>query len=230
MDFLHTVTDFIFHIDKHLDAIIGHFGAGTYLLLFAIVFAETGLIVTPFLPGDSLLFAVGVFAGCGDLSVLLVFVLLSLAAVIGDSVNYAAGKYFGEKIFTERKSRFFKEEYLDKTHRFYEKYGAKTIVIARFVPIVRTFAPFVAGAGQMRYLYFFTYNVLGGVLWVALFVFGGYFFGNIPFIKNNFSAVILFIIAVSILLPLLEIVKAKKGKGSVAAGDGLSLRRQEAEL
>lgn len=212
MDFLHTAIDFVFHIDKHLDAIIGQFGAWTYLLLFAIIFAETGLIVTPFLPGDSLLFAVGVFAGHGDLNVLLVFVLLSLAAVIGDSVNYAAGKYFGEKIFTEKKSRFFKKEYLEKTHRFYEKYGAKTIVIARFVPIVRTFAPFVAGAGAMKYLHFFTYNVLGGILWVALFVFGGYFFGNMAFIKNNFSAVILFIIVVSIWLPLREILKAKRKK------------------
>ena len=201
--------NFILHIDVHLTFIIQNFGAWAYLLVFAIIFAETGLVVTPFLPGDSLLFAAGTLAaaGAGDLRWL--FIILAAAAIIGDSVNYAAGKFLGEKIF-QRPNRFVKKEYLDRTHRFYEKYGGKAIILARFVPIVRTFAPFVAGVGEMSYLKFFIYNVTGGILWVAVFVLGGFYFGNIPIIRKNFSIAILVIIFVSILPAIIEVWRHRK--------------------
>jgi membrane-associated protein len=201
--------EFIFHIDRHLDGIIQNFGIWSYLLLFAIVFAETGLVVTPFLPGDSLLFAAGAFAALGSFNVLWLFITLFMAAVIGDSVNYAVGKIVGVRVFQEKHSRFFKKEYLERTHRFYEKYGGKTIVLARFVPIIRTFAPFVAGVGRMNYAYFFTYNVIGGFLWVVIFVLGGFYFGNAPIIKNNFSIAIFVIIFLSILPALIEVLRHK---------------------
>ncbi|MCX5713435.1 MAG: VTT domain-containing protein [Candidatus Omnitrophica bacterium] len=180
------IADLFIHIDHHLGDMINVLGPAAYLMLFAIIFAETGLVVTPFLPGDSLLFMTGAIAALGSLNIFALFALLGMAAVIGDSVNYAVGKYLGLKMF-KKESRFLKAEYIERTHRFYEKYGAKTIVLARFVPIVRTFAPFVAGMGSMNYAKFLTYNVAGGVLWVGLFLFGGFLFGNIPVIKNNFG-------------------------------------------
>ena len=203
MGLISSIVDFILHLDKYLSVIIQNFGSWTYLILFLIVFAETGLVVTPFLPGDSLLFAVGTFAAIGSLNILWLFLLLSSAAIIGDTVNYSAGKYLGKKAI-EHETRFIKKEYIDKTQKFYEKYGAKTIVLARFVPIVRTFAPFVAGVGRMSYFKFLAYNVFGGILWVGILLFGGYFFGNIPIVRNNFSIAIFLIIILSIMPMLVE--------------------------
>lgn len=211
MEFIKGIVDFILHIDKHLNSIVQSFGAWTYLLLFGIIFAETGLVITPFLPGDSLLFAVGALAAIGSLNIYLVFIILAAAAIIGDSVNYAIGNIFGERLLKAH-SRFFKEEYIIRTHRFFEKYGGKTIVLARFVPIVRTFAPFVAGLGNMNYFYFLTYNVVGGILWVSIFVFGGFLFGNLPIVKEHFTVVIFAIVIVSILPGVIEFVKHKRRK------------------
>jgi membrane-associated protein len=202
------IAEFFIHIDRHLGEIINAIGPAAYLMLFAIIFSETGLVVAPFLPGDSLLFMTGAIAALGSLNISALFVLLGMAAIIGDSVNYAAGKYFGLKMFKEN-SRFLKKEYIERTHRFYEKYGAKTIVLARFVPIVRTFAPFVAGMGSMSYPKFLTYNILGGTIWVSLFLFGGFWFGNIPMIKNNFGVVTLIIIFLSILPMVIEYMKIR---------------------
>jgi len=210
MEFIKGVIDFILHLDAHLSELIQSYGAWTYGILFAIIFCETGLVITPFLPGDSLIFAAGAFAARGDLNVVLVFVLLSAAAVIGDTVNYWIGKIIGPKVFNKEKSRIFKKAYLDRTHAFYEKYGAETIIIARFVPIVRTFAPFVAGIGRMSYLKFISYNVIGGIGWVALFTFGGYFFGNIPFVRKNFSLVIIAIIIISLIPAVVEVLRHRK--------------------
>ncbi len=213
MEFIHNIAGFIFHIDKHLSLIIEHTGAWSYLLLFLIIFAETGLVVTPFLPGDSLLFAAGAVAAIGSFNILGLFLVLAAAAISGDSFNYLVGKQIGEKML-ERHSRFLKKEYLNRTHRFYEKYGGKTIVLARFVPVVRTFAPFVAGVGRMRYAYFLSYNVIGGFLWVSTFVFGGFFFGNVPIIKNNFSVTIFVIIILSVLPIIIEIWKHRRKRPS----------------
>lgn len=209
MDIIVNVVEFFFHIDKHLSVIIQNCGGWSYAILFAIIFAETGLVVTPFLPGDSLLFAVGALAAAGSLNATWVFLILAAAAIIGDSANYAIGKFFGETLIEKTNSRFLKKEHIDRTHKFFEKYGGKTIVLARFVPVIRTFAPFVAGIGEMSYLYFFTYNVVGAILWVAIFVFGGFFFGGLPFVKDNFSIVILAIILISILPGAIEILKHK---------------------
>lgn len=203
------------HLDKTLGAVIQDYGAWTYLILFLIVFCETGLVVTPILPGDSLLFAVGVFSGLGALKLYPTLGLLMAAAILGDTVNYAVGKHIGPKVFHYKDSRIFKKEYLDKTHNFYEKYGGKTIIIARFVPIVRTFAPFVAGVGAMTYPRFLLFNVIGGVAWVTLMVGSGYFFGNIPVIRNNFSVVVLVIIFISILPALIEYLRHRR---AAAAG------------
>ena len=210
MEFLSKIIDFIIHLDTHLSDLIQTYGLWTYLILFVVIFCETGLVVTPFLPGDSLIFAAGTFAARGDLKVGWLFLVLAAAAVLGDTVNYWIGKIIGPKIFHKEKTRFFKKEYLDRTHEFYEKYGAETIIIARFVPIIRTFAPFVAGIGRMSYLKFISYNVIGGVGWVAIFTFGGYFFGNIPFVKNNFSIVIIAIILISLVPAVLEFLKHRK--------------------
>jgi membrane-associated protein len=209
MGYLSDIFGFIFHFDRHLDLIVSHFGAWTYLFLFLILFAETGLVVTPFLPGDSLLFVVGAFSARGAFHPAGIFFILAFAAILGDSVNYAIGKYFGEALSRAERIPFFRKEHLARTHAFYEKYGAKTIVLARFVPIIRTFAPFVAGLGEMGYAKFFTYNVLGGILWVGIFVFGGYYFGNIPAVKEHFSLVILAIIVLSVLPALYEVAKAR---------------------
>jgi membrane-associated protein len=211
MEFVKFIVDFAIHIDKYLGEIIKNFGSWSYLLLFVIVFCETGLVVTPFLPGDSLLFATGAFAALGSFKLSWLFGVLAAAAVIGDSVNYAIGKFLGEKAF-EKYPKIFRKEYLERTHQFYEKYGGKTIVLARFIPIVRTFAPFVAGVGKMNYLHFFIYNVTGALLWVTIGVFAGYYFGNVPFIKENFSLAILVIIILSVLPVVFEYWKYHKAK------------------
>jgi len=211
MEFLQYLIDLFLHLDKHLNEIINQYGTLTYAILFLIVFAETGFVFTPFLPGDSLLFAAGTFAALGSLNVHYLFFLLSIAAIIGDTVNYWIGHYIVPKLFAKN-SRFLKEEYLDRTHKFFEKYGGKTIIIARFVPIVRTFAPFVAGVGAMTYSKFILFNIVGGVLWCALFVYGGFFFGNLPFIKNNFSVVIIAIILISVLPAFIEFIKHRQKK------------------
>ncbi len=208
MEMLKDFVDLFLHLDKHLSEIITQYGTGTYLILVAIIFCETGLVVTPFLPGDSLLFAAGTFAGLGTLDVWLLFFLLTAAAIVGDTVNYWIGSYVGPKAFATN-SRWLKREHLERTHAFYEKHGGKTIILARFVPIIRTFAPFVAGVGTMSYPKFITYNIVGAVLWVGLFVFGGYFFGNLTIVKENFSVVILAIIAVSVLPIAIEAFKAR---------------------
>jgi membrane-associated protein len=205
MDFILAIIDFILHIDRHLDEIIRAYGVWTYSLLFLIVFAETGLVVTPFLPGDSLLFAAGTFAARGSLDLWLLFFVLTVAAIVGDSVNYAIGRYLAPRM--EKGIPFIKQKHLDKTHAFYEKHGGKTIIIARFMPIVRTFAPFVAGVGAMEYHRFIFYNISGAVLWVSLFVFGGYFFGNIPAVKENFTLVIFAIIFLSVLPGIIEYLR-----------------------
>ena len=209
---LASLIDFILHIDQHLIELTQTYGLWIYAILFLIVFCETGLVVTPFLPGDSLLFAAGAVAALGGMNVHIAAALLLAAAVIGDAVNFAIGKYFGEKLFAKPDSRVFKREYLDKTHAFYEKYGGKTIILARFVPIVRTFAPFVAGMGNMHYGRFIRYNIIGALMWVGLLTYAGYFFGELPAVKNNFGLVVIGIIAVSVLPMAVEIAKAKWGK------------------
>ena len=209
---LASLIDFVLHIDQHLIELTQTYGLWIYAILFLIVFCETGLVVTPFLPGDSLLFAAGAVAALGGMNVHIAAALLLAAAVIGDAVNFAIGKYFGEKLFAKPDSRVFKREYLDKTHAFYEKYGGKTIILARFVPIVRTFAPFVAGMGNMHYGRFIRYNVIGALMWVGLLTYAGYFFGELPVVKNNFGLVVIGIIMVSVLPMAVEIAKAKWGK------------------
>jgi len=209
MELILQIIDIFFHLDKFLGQIIQDYGTLTYLFLFVIIFMETGLVVTPFLPGDSLLFAAGAFAGLGNLNIATLFFLLSLAAILGDTVNYWIGHAIGPRAFSGN-IRFLKKEYLDRTHAFYEKHGGKTIILARFVPIIRTFAPFVAGVGAMTYGKFISYNVIGGLLWVAMFTFGGYFFGNIKTVQENFSLVIIAIIFISILPAVFEFIKEKR--------------------
>jgi membrane-associated protein len=210
MELLTQFIDLLLHLDKHLNVIIQNYGTWTYAILFLIIFCETGLVVTPLLPGDSLLFAAGTFAASGSLDPIWLFWLLSVAAVAGDTVNYQIGYFLGPKVLYKENARFLKREYLDRTHRFYEKYGGKTIVIARFVPIVRTFAPFLAGVGTMSYWRFLTYNVVGGIAWIAIFVFGGYYFGSLPVVKDNFTLVILVIIFLSILPGLIEYLRNRE--------------------
>ncbi len=197
--------DIIIHLDTYLGVLIQKFGIFTYVIFFLIVFAETGLVIAPFLPGDSLLFAAGAFAAQGSFNVMILFAVFCIAAILGDSLNYRIGMSFGRKAFTQD-SKYFKKEYLLKTEQFYEKHGSKTIILARFVPIIRTFAPFVAGIGQMQYSRFLFYNIFGGILWVVIFLFGGYYFGTIPFVKDNFTLVILGIIVISLLPALREFI------------------------
>ena len=210
MTLLHQAIDFLIHIDVHLSAIIQHYGAWTYAILVVIVFCETGFVVTPFLPGDSLLFAAGAFAAQGALQPWWLFGSLTLAAVAGDTVNYWIGYAVGPRVFTDRRARFLKREHLLRTQHFYERHGGKTIVLARFMPIIRTFAPFVAGIGRMAYRRFVAYNIGGGVAWVGLFVFGGYRFGNLPAVQHHFSLVIAAIILLSILPGLVEFVRHRR--------------------
>lgn len=203
MDFLPDLISIVLHLDRHLAEWASQYGPWLYGILFLIIFCETGLVVTPFLPGDSLLFAAGALAAIGEINIHWLFLLLTFAAILGNTVNYAVGRYLGEKAFTPN-ARILKTAYLERTHQFFERHGGKTIIITRFVPIVRTFAPFVAGAGGMSYGRFQWYNVAGGVLWTASFLYGGYFFGNLPFVKQNFSLVILAIIILSLMPGVIE--------------------------
>ena len=213
MELIKTLIDFILHIDEHLVEIVSNYKTWTYLILFLIIFAETGLVVTPFLPGDSLLFATGAIVAKeeSNLNIVLMAVLLIIAAILGDLVNYHIGKYIGPKAFSG-KYRFLKKEYLERTQAFYNKHGGKTIIYARFVPIIRTFAPFAAGIGTMSYLRFATYNIVGGIAWVVSFLLLGFYFGALPIIKDNFTYVIFAIIIVSILPPVFEILRNRKKK------------------
>ena len=208
MPLIKNFIDVVLHLDKYLGEIISQYGILTYGILFLVIFLETGLVFTPFLPGDSLLFVAGTFASKGILNVFLLFFILTIAAILGDTINYWVGNYFGKKIH-------IKQEYLDRTHKFYEKYGNKTIVLARFIPIVRTFAPFIAGIGKMNYLKFLSYNIIGGILWVAIFVFGGYYFGNIPFVNDNLTYFILGIIIVSFIPAVIEILKHRNAPAGI---------------
>jgi membrane-associated protein len=211
MQLITYLIDLILHLDEHLTLLITQFGPWTYLILFLVIFMETGLVVTPFLPGDSLLFAAGALAALdgSPLNVVLLWALLAVAAVVGDSVNYSIGKYIGPKAFTTN-SRLLKKEYLLQAQEFYKKHGRITIFLARFIPIIRTFAPFVAGIGEMPYGYFISYNIIGGIVWTVLFIFGGYFFGNLPFVRDNFSIVVIAIIIISVLPAVWEVIKAKR--------------------
>ncbi len=219
MEMMVKFIDILLHLDKYIDVLIQNYGMWTYLIFFIIIFCETGLVVTPFLPGDSLLFVAGTFAAIGSLNLTWLVVLLTVAAILGDTINYWIGNYIGPKVFQMQNSRVFRKEYLDRTHQFYEKYGPITIVIGRFVPIIRTFAPFLAGVGSMTYGKFLTYNVVGGILWIASFTLGGYFFGNLPFVKKNFTAVIIVIIIISVMPTVIEYIRqrrqAKAGRTSI---------------
>jgi membrane-associated protein len=208
MEFILILVDYFLHLDEHLGLLIAQYGSWTYAVLFLIIFAETGFVVTPFLPGDSLIFAAGAFAGLKLLNPWVIFALLSIAAIVGDSVNYAIGKAIGPRAFSGN-VRFLKKEYLDRTHAFYEKHGGKTIILARFIPIIRTFAPFVAGVGAMTYRNFIFYNFAGGILWVGIFTGLGYFFGNIPAVQENFTYVILAIVFLSVFPPVFELLRER---------------------
>jgi len=210
VEWITSLLDLFLHLDQHLNVIIREYGLWTYLLLFLIIFCETGLVVTPILPGDSLLFAAGAFAALGALDPLWLLALLAIAAVAGDTVNYWIGKWVGPRVFQQEKIRFLKKEYLIRTHEFYERHGGKTIIIARFIPIIRTFAPFVAGIGEMTYIRFISYNIIGGIAWIALFILGGYFFGNLPLVKKNFTLVIMAIILISVMPGIIEFLRQRK--------------------
>ena len=209
MDF---IVDFILHIDQHMIEMVREYHSWTYAILFLIIFCETGLVVTPFLPGDSMLFVGGAIAALPGvpLDVHWLSLVLFIAAVLGDSCNYMIGHFFGKKLFSNPDSKIFKQSYLDKTHEFYKKYGGKTIIIARFVPIVRTFAPFVAGMGRMHYYYFMLYNITGGALWVALFCYAGYFFGDLPFVQQNLKLLVVAIIVISVLPAIIEVLRERR--------------------
>ena len=208
MEIANSFFDLFLNIDKNLFSLVAEYKNWTYLILFCIIFCETGLVVTPFLPGDSLLFAAGAIAALVILNIWILIGLLCIAAILGDSVNYSLGKFLGKKVF-ERDYHLLKKEHLYRTHEFYEKYGGKTIIIARFVPIIRTFAPFIAGVGSMNYMKFILFNIIGGILWVFICSFCGYFFGNLPFVKSNFSLVVLAIILISLLPMVVEYIKYK---------------------
>lgn len=209
MELINQLIDFVLHLDTHLSEIINNFGGLTYLLLFGIIFCETGLFMAPFLPGDSLIFVVGALSAVGTLNLWFSLVILILAAIIGDTVNYHIGKYLGPKVFKNQNVRFLNKKHLEKAQRFYEKHGGKTVIMARFVPIVRTFAPFVAGIGSMAYGRFLLYNIVGGISWVSICIFAGYFFGNISFVKDNFSLVVLAIIGISVLPAIIAWLKSR---------------------
>ena len=217
MELIAQFWDLFVHLDKHLGDVIGAYGAWTYLLLFIIVFCETGLVVTPILPGDSLLFAAGALAATGALNAVYLFGLLAVAAIAGDTVNYAIGKSIGPRVFREN-IRFIKREYLFRTQEFYQRHGGKTIFLARFVPIIRTFAPFVAGVGTMTYRRFVAYNVFGGVVWTGLFIFAGFYFGSLPAVKENFTLVILAIVFISIMPILIEYLRHRRQRASGQKG------------
>lgn len=206
------IIDLFLHLDRYLGEVIRNFGTWTYALLFLVIFMETGFVVTPFLPGDSLLFAAGALtAATGAMDIKLLYIIVAVAAVLGDTVNYWIGHFIGPRVFSDN-IRWLKKEYLERTHEFYEKHGGITIILARFIPIIRTFAPFVAGVGRMTYGHFITYNFVGGIFWTAIFTFGGYFFGNIPFVKNNFSLVVVAIIVISVIPAVVEVIKSRRKK------------------
>jgi membrane-associated protein len=212
MDFLHWALDAFLHMDTHLNQLVVQFGFWIYAILWLIIFCETGLVVTPILPGDSLLFAVGALASADDseLNIALLIILLTIAAVLGDAANYAIGHYLGPRVFRFKGSRFFNKEHLMRTHRFYEKYGGKTIILARFVPIVRTFAPFVAGIGEMTYPKFALYNIFGGTVWVTAFLLAGYWFGSSPLVKTRFHLIIVAILVISVMPMVIEYIRARR--------------------
>ena len=217
MEFFSFIIDFILHIDQHLTELAAQYGVWIYGILFLIIFCETGLVVMPLLPGDSLLFAAGSIAAIGKMNIHLMVVLLIIAAILGDAVNFMVGKFFGEKLFANPNSKIFKQSHLQKTQQFYAKHGGKTIILARFIPIVRTFAPFVAGMGHMSYHHFLAYNVIGGVLWVTIFSYLGYFFGNLPIVKDNLSLVLIAIIVLSVLPGIVEIIRHKRAAKKASA-------------
>ncbi|MBD3725583.1 MAG: DedA family protein [Moraxella osloensis] len=206
------LVDFILHIGDHLQELVKNYGNWIYAILFAIVFCETGLVVLPFLPGDSMLFAAGTIAAVGDMNIFVLISLLIVAAILGDFVNFEIGKHFGQKLFSNPNSKIFKQSYLQQTHDYYEKYGGRTIIIARFIPIVRTFAPFVGGMGNMNYAQFARYNIVGAVLWVVSFTTLGYFFGQLPFVKEHFSWIMIAIIVFSVVPMIVEIIRHRKDK------------------
>lgn len=212
MELIRFVVDFILHIDVHLAELVAQYGMWVYAILFLILFCETGLVVTPFLPGDSLLFVAGALAALptNDLNIHLMVVLMSVAAIVGDAVNYTIGRLFGDKLFSNPNSKIFRRSHLDKTHQFYERHGGKTIILARFVPIVRTFAPFVAGMGKMSYRHFALYNISGGLLWVLLFSYAGYLFGDLPVVQENLKLLIVAIILLSILPGIIEVWRHRR--------------------
>ncbi|HCF61239.1 MAG TPA: DedA family protein [Myxococcales bacterium] len=220
MDLIATLIDLFLHLDRHLGELIQATGGWIYALLFLVLFCETGLVVTPFLPGDSLLFAAGAFAAKGWVDVGLLFVLLAIAAIAGDTVNYWIGRKVGPKVFTRESSRLLNKKHLVRTQVFYEKHGGKTIILARFIPIIRTFAPFVAGIGQMSYGRFIAYNVVGGIAWIAICLFGGYLFGDLPFVQKNFSTVILAIVVISVMPAAVEILRERAKTRRAAAAHG----------
>ncbi len=216
MEYIQFLIDFILHIDAHLAELVANYGTWVYAILFLIIFCETGLVVTPFLPGDSMLFVAGALAASnttGEFNIVWLNILLIIAAISGDAVNYTIGRFFGEKMFSNPNSKIFKQSYLQKTHNFYEKHGGKTIILARFVPIVRTFAPFVAGMGRMSYKQFASFNVIGAVVWVTIFTLSGYFVGNIPWVQSNLKLLIVVIIIVSVMPGVIEVLKAKLKAG-----------------
>ncbi len=211
MDILLTLLDILIHLDQHLKTVIETFGVWTYVIMFLVIFCETGLVITPILPGDSLLFGLGALAAIGALDIAWMLPLLCAAAILGDTVNYAIGNSIGPRIFAQEHIRFLKKEHLVRTHEFYERHGGKTIIIARFVPVIRTFAPFVAGIGSMTYPRFLSFNVIGGIAWVTLFLLGGYFFGNLPFVQRNFTLIVIVIIILSVLPGVFEYVRQRRG-------------------
>lgn len=219
IEWIKYLIDIFLHLDEYLSVIISNYGVWTYALLFLVIFMETGLVVTPFLPGDSLLFAAGTFASPAlgsPLNIWVLWILLCFAAILGDTVNYWIGHYIGPRAFSGE-VRFLKKEYLDRTHAFYEKHGGKTIILARFIPIIRTFAPFVAGVGAMTYSHFISYNIIGGIAWVTIFTWMGYFFGNLPIVQENFSLVVIAIILLSISPAIYEVVRSRlKPEGKTA--------------
>lgn len=202
--------NFIIHLDKYLPQIANQYGGVTYFILFLIIFFETGVVFTPFLPGDSLLFITGALAGAGFLNIFFILIILCIAAILGDTSNYWIGRFFGKKLIKKADGKFLKKEHLIRTHLFFEKHGGKTIILARFVPIIRTFAPFVAGISKMSYRWFLSFNIIGGILWVCLFVSLGYFFGNLPIVKNNFHLSVVIIIFISLIPMIYEWIKHKK--------------------
>jgi len=227
MDLIKQLIEMVLHLDKHLGELVNYFGLWTYFVLFLIIFCETGLVITPFLPGDSLLFAIGALSASNQFNIVAIVIVLTIAAIIGDTVNYHIGKYIGPKVFHKDNVRFLNKKHLIKTHEFYERHGGKTIIIARFMPIIRTFAPFVAGMGSMSYARFIVYNIVGGVLWVTLLVFAGYFFGNIPIVKKNFTLVIMAIIFISILPGFIAYWNEKMSARKAARAKAVSVQTPE---